>query len=96
MAAIHRLNPALVKTLKKPGAYNDGGGLYLRVRGPEQRSWAYRYTPGGNASWMGLGAFPEVGLADARQAAKTHRVIKEAGGDPIALKRKAEVCRSGA
>jgi integrase len=93
MAAIHRLNPALVKTLKKPGAYNDGGGLYLRVRGPEGRSWAFRYMLGGKARWMGLGAFPEVGLADAREAAKTHRAIKEAGGDPIALKRKAEAER---
>jgi hypothetical protein len=45
---------------------------------------------GGKARWMGLGGYPEVGLADAREVAKTHRATKESGGDPIALKRKAE------
>jgi hypothetical protein len=27
-----------------PGRHFDGGGLYLEVRGPESKSWIYRYT----------------------------------------------------
>ncbi len=55
MATIHRLNPAWLRTLTKPGAYFDGGGLYLRVRGPGQRARAFRYMVAGKAHWMGPG-----------------------------------------
>jgi integrase len=82
--AIHLLNSALLRTLTQPGAYNDGGGLYLRVRQANQRAWAFRFMLDGKASWMGLGAYPEVGLAEARERGVAARRLLEQGIDPIA------------
>ncbi len=38
-----KLNVARMRTLTKPGSYGDGAGLYLQVRGPDKRSWLYRF-----------------------------------------------------
>ena len=85
--ANHLLNPALLRTLVKPGAYPDGEGLYLRVRGPQQRAWAFRYMLRGKATWMGLGPYPDVGLAAAREKATAARQQAKSGTDPLADKR---------
>jgi hypothetical protein len=52
--------------------------------------WVYRYTLFGKARWMGLGAFADVSLAEAREAATAARKQVRAGNDPIAA-RKAEM-----
>jgi integrase len=85
-----KLNTAKLRTLTEPGVYGDGGGLYLQVRDAEHRSWVYRYTLFGKARWMGLGAFADVSLAEAREAATAARKQVRAGNDPIAA-RKAEM-----
>jgi len=38
------LNPTQVKS-KQPGAYADGGGLYLVVRESGERAWAFLCVP---------------------------------------------------
>ena len=85
-----KLNTAKLRTLTKPGVYGDGGGLYLQVRDAEHRSWIYRYTLFGKARWMGLGAFQDVGLAEARETAAAARKQVRQGVDPIST-RKAEL-----
>lgn len=59
-----------------PGTYGDGGGLLLQVReganGPV-RSWVYRYSVGRKQYWMGLGSYPTVTLAKAREKAMEAR-----------------------
>ena len=50
-----KLNAARMRTLTKPGTYGDGAGLYLQVRGPQNRSWLYRFKLHGKAHLMGLG-----------------------------------------
>ncbi|PFG59770.1 uncharacterized protein DUF4102 [Pseudomonas poae] len=48
----------------------DGNGLYFRVKPDGQKSWQLRYkTPAGKWSWLGLGGYPEVSGAFARQKA---------------------------
>ena len=47
----------------------DGDGLYLRIR-PTGKTWAYRYQLAGKAAKLGLGAYPAVSLARARQKAR--------------------------
>jgi integrase len=84
-----RLNTAKLRTLTKPGTYGDGAGLYLQVRGPSQRSWVFRFKIGGQGHLMGLGAHPEVGLAEARDAATAARRAVRGGVNPID-QRKAE------
>jgi hypothetical protein len=47
-----------------------------------------RYMQAGKAREMGLGSFPEVGLADAREKALDGRRLSRLGVDPIADRRK--------
>jgi Arm DNA-binding domain len=71
-----------------PGVHALGHGLYLDVKATGGRSWVYRYMLNGKSHWMGLGAYPEIGLADAREAALEARRLHKRGVDPLAEKRK--------
>jgi integrase len=62
--------------------YADGGGLYLKVTAAGTKSWIYRWYDG-KPRVMGLGAYPVVTLAKARERALEQARVKEAGGDPI-------------
>ena len=85
-----KLNTAKLRTLTEPGLYGDGDGLWLKVTGPDRRSWVYRYMLRGRAHAMGLGAYPLIGLAEARDAALRARRITFDGRDPLAERRVAE------
>ena len=67
---------------KRPGKYADGKGLWFIVDGGS-RSWLFRYKMGGRERYMGLGAYPAVSVAEARQRAEQARRDKAAGLDPI-------------
>ena len=73
-----------------PGRHGDGRGLFLYVKPAGARSWVLRYQVQGRRRDLGLGAYPDVSLAMARdRAAEARRLIAE-GGDPIAKKRQAK------
>jgi len=80
---VERLNDPSVKKAKAPGYYADGNGLYLQVRGPQAKSWVFRYKRDGNARDMGLGGYPAVTLAAAREAAQEARKHLSQNKDPI-------------
>lgn len=68
----------------KPYREHDGGGLYFRVMPNGRKSWNFRYKkPSGTWSWIGLGAYPEVGGAMARQRAAEIRDQLSEGRDPL-------------
>jgi len=67
----------------------DGGGLYLRVGTTGSRSWVFRYRTGKRQHDLGLGPFPDVPLAAAREAASAQRRLRREGKDPI-LERRAQ------
>ena len=67
---------------QQPGRYHDGDGLYIQVRA-ESKSWLYRYKRNGKTSWKGLGTFPKVGLAKARERANECYLLRKEGIDPI-------------
>ncbi len=85
--ALHRLTAVEVKRISEPGMHADDGGLYLRVaaRGCA-KSWISQYRFGGKRRDMGLGGYPSLSLARAREAAAEARealaagVLKPAGG----------------
>ena len=79
-----------LKALTAPGRYGDGSGLWLQVRDAEHRSWLFRYISGGKHRQMGLGPFPDVSLAEAREAAHGYRAAVRQGQDPIEERRKAK------
>jgi hypothetical protein len=71
------------------GTHHDGLGLYLQVRsGAESltKSWLLRYSLDGRSRWAGLGPYPIVSLARAREKALDARRLLADGGDPIAHK----------
>ena len=68
----------------KPGKYGDGGGLQLAVAPTGAKKWVLRFLWQGSAREMGLGGYPEVGLAEAREKAMAGRRLARSGIDPIA------------
>ena len=75
---------SVARLSKKPGLYNDGAGLCLRVTPPSACSWVLRYMLDGKAREMGLGRYPDISLAEARLIAAEARKLKATGIDPIA------------
>jgi hypothetical protein len=82
-----KLNTARLRSLLKPGTYGDGGGLYLQVRGPDRRSWLFRFKLHGRGHLMGLGPVRDVSLAEAREIAQAARKLVRQGIDPIARRK---------
>ena len=73
-----------------PGRHGDGRGLFLYVKPSGSRSWILRYQVMGKRHDLGLGPYPEVSLAMARQRALEARRLIIEGADPIAEKRQAK------
>ena len=71
----------------KPGKHGDGDGLQLSVASTGARKWVLRFLWGGKAREMGLGSYPEIGLAEAREKALAARKLARNGVDPIADRR---------
>jgi integrase len=81
-----------VGRLKAPGLHPVGGvpGLALQVTPTYARSWILRATVGTKRRDMGLGPFPGVTLAQAREKARGAREQIEQGTDPILRREQAQ------
>jgi len=84
-----RLSATFVNTVNVPGRYGDGRGghgLSLLVKpastGGFSKSWAQRIRLDGKAANVGLGAYPVVTLARARQRALANARTVSEGRDP--------------
>lgn len=84
--AIHKLTARQVSTAG-PGKYEDGGGLRLVVSSAGAKKWVLRFTVNGKRREMGLGSYPDVQLAEARNKASDHRNLAKSGIDPIEARR---------
>ena len=80
------LSAAQVRTRKVPGVHADGNGLTLRVSESGTKRWVRRVTIGGKQWNIGLGSYPSVSLADARETAIANLWAIRQGCDPIADK----------
>ena len=76
-----------VNSLKDPGRYADGNGLYLVVDPTGAKRWILRTTVKRKRCDIGLGGLRDVPLAEAREKARELRKIVKAGGDPLAERR---------
>ena len=83
-----RLTAAKVRAVKDPGRYGDGAGLYLVVRPTGSKAWVQRAVVNGRRRDIGLGGYPTVTLAKARERAAENRTAMVDGQDPSANKRK--------
>lgn len=81
---VKSLEAAAAKVVAGERYLSDGDGLYLRVRaGGAPKVWFYRYTMNGIARKMQLGAFNDMGLADAREKANALTAKRRQGIDPV-------------
>jgi integrase len=94
-----RITALFVKNVTRPGKYADGGNLYLQVRKSTRsvktdavtKSWLFRYSRFGRDTWMGLGPYPDVTLAEARDMASGERRRARQGIDPLGDKRERQI-----
>ena len=84
------LSAAFVRTVNRPGVYGDGRGgrgLSLRVHrtrdGRITKTWRQRVRIEGRLTSIGLGPYPEVTLAEARQKALDNSRGVLLGQDPL-------------
>lgn len=94
------LSALAVSKLKAEGRYAVGGadGLHLRISGGS-RAWVLRVAVGARLNDsgkpvmhrrdIGLGSYPEVSLAEAREKARETRKLVRNGVDPIEQKKQA-------
>lgn len=81
-----KLTSKALESLRKeasPGKTGDGQGLYFQVSKSGVPSWIFRYKRQGKSREMGLGPYPAVTLAEARQIAADQRKVLALGGDPV-------------
>lgn len=91
------LSAVKVKTAKPAErAYKlaDSGGLFLLVQPNGSKLWRYKFRIGGIEGLQALGAFPEVGLADARAAHTASRHLVAKGINPVHARRTARESRA--
>lgn len=89
------LSAVEVKRLNRPGWHAVGGvaGLLLQIREPSRegsplaRSWILRLRVAGVREPIGLGSYPQVSLAEAREQAKKLSLEAKGGVNLLARKR---------
>ena len=76
-----KLNALKVKNAE-PGKHEDGEGLRLVVSPTGSKKWVLRLTVNSKRRELGLGGYPTVSLADARDKATQYRQAVAKGQDP--------------
>lgn len=82
LVIFNALNPMKAKNLSE-GKYADGQGLWLIKRSKQAGKWIVRLTIDGKRREMGLGAWPDVSLAEAREKASIARKQVRDGDNPL-------------
>ena len=86
-----KLTNSKIKALNLPGKFGDGGTLFLRVAPGGSKQWIQRITINGKRRDIGLGGWPIISLAEARDKAFENRRSVAHGRDPLAEKKRAKV-----
>jgi integrase len=73
------------------GRYRVDKALYLNVTPQGSKSWVLRVVASGKRRELGLGSYPDLSLADAREEAARYRKAARRGGDPAAERDKDRV-----
>ena len=83
------LTAVAVRNEKTPGRHSVGETLYLMVWPNGRKTWVQRLTIEGRRTDLGLGPYPTLSLAEARDKARKNRSLVKSGGNPLAVKREA-------
>jgi len=83
-----KLTAIQIRNLKEPGRYSDGEGLMLKLAAPGRGSWFVRVQADGKRKDIGLGSLADLGLGEAREAARQIRKDMRAGVNVLAERKK--------
>lgn len=89
-----KLKDVAIRTAKrreKPYKLADGGGLFLLVNPNGSKLWRLKYRVAGKEKLLAIGIYPDVPLADAREARDHARRLLAAGSDPAAHRKAGKV-----
>lgn len=84
---VGKLTAIKVKSIKEPGRYGDGDGLMFVHKPSGAQSWIVRVQAAGRRRDVGLGPYPAISLAEAREKAAETRKQFRGGIDPVEAKR---------
>ena len=79
-----KLTNAEVKSITEPGRFRADDTLYLCVKSSGRKSWIQRIVINGRRHDLGLGPYPVVTLAEARDIALDNRRMINRGINPLA------------
>ena len=85
---MQKITNAEAKSITKPGLHRADDTLYLCVKPSGRRSWIQRVVIKGRRHALGLGPYPVVTLAEARDLAVDNRRLIRKGISPLAEKRR--------
>lgn len=91
-----KLSDAKCRTARakaRPYKLSDGGGLYLFVAKNGSRLWRLDYRSGGKRQTMAFGAYPDLSLAEAREAREKARKLICDGLNPMQERRVERITR---
>ena len=86
-----RITNAEAKSITKPGLHRADDTLYLCVKPSGRRSWLQRVVISGRRHTLGLGPYPVVTLAEARDLALDNRRLIRKGGNPLTERRRTQM-----
>ncbi|WP_066550736.1 MULTISPECIES: tyrosine-type recombinase/integrase [unclassified Sphingomonas] len=75
----------------KPVKLADGGGMFLLVTPAGGRLWRLKYRIDGREKLLAIGAYPEIGLGEARRRREEARELIALGKDPSREKQRDKV-----
>lgn len=84
---------AVRNTKPRAKAYKIGDslGLFLLVQPSGGKLWRMKYRVDGREKKLGIGTYPEIGLADARKRRDEARELLATGKDPSREKQQAKL-----
>ena len=86
-----KITAAEVKSTSKPGMHRADDTLYLCVKPSGRRSWIQRVVINGRRHSLGLGPYPVVTLAEARDLAVDNRRMIRRGISPMMERRRSKM-----
>jgi integrase len=93
MASTDRLKDRQIKAATaadKDYKLSDGGGLFLLIKRNGSKYWRMKYRFAGKEKLLSFGTYPDVRLAEAREARQEAKRLLKEGRDPSAVKQAAK------
>ncbi|MFN5099813.1 MAG: tyrosine-type recombinase/integrase [Burkholderiaceae bacterium] len=94
---IQPLTDAQARTAKpstKAQRLFDGGGLYLEISPAGGKLWRFKYRMDGKEKLLSIGAYPTVGLKEARDKREDARKLMVQGIDPAVQKKALKLAKA--